>query len=207
MSELGRIPVKTRMACPSCQVFIEPQDLPDASGQPFRCPSCRQQLRIPPGFVQTNAEENVAQKLACPACDHDLQVFGDHESGTEIDYCLHCKGIWFDGDELKLLVTNPAMQARFQLPALDGPIGWLPSKPRDCVRCIGQPLERKVLSAVEVDVCRTCKGTWLDSGELERLTEIHHKNSKVTEPESLPREAPLSLSATIWKALTTLFRA
>ncbi len=37
-----------------------------------------------------------------------------------------------------------------------------------CPRCEG-PLDERERDGVVVDVCRTCRGVWLDRGELEKL--------------------------------------
>lgn len=36
--------------------------------------------------------------LDCPECDRPMRVA--RQSGMRIDYCTHCKGAWFDHDEL-----------------------------------------------------------------------------------------------------------
>lgn len=39
----------------------------------------------------------------------------------------------------------------------------------ECPRCDGK-LERVINEGVEIDVCNTCGGVWLDAGELEQLS-------------------------------------
>lgn len=39
----------------------------------------------------------------------------------------------------------------------------------NCPRCHGAALEERDRDGVVVDVCRTCRGVWLDRGELEKL--------------------------------------
>ncbi|HEX6275487.1 MAG TPA: zf-TFIIB domain-containing protein [Polyangiaceae bacterium] len=38
-----------------------------------------------------------------------------------------------------------------------------------CPRCQGAELEERERDGVVVDVCRSCRGLWLDRGELEKL--------------------------------------
>ena len=38
-----------------------------------------------------------------------------------------------------------------------------------CPLCLDSPLEPKFVGATEVDICPTCRGIWLDRGELDRL--------------------------------------
>jgi hypothetical protein len=40
-----------------------------------------------------------------------------------------------------------------------------------CPRCRTAPLAERVRDGVHVDVCRSCRGVWLDRGELEELAE------------------------------------
>jgi uncharacterized protein len=39
----------------------------------------------------------------------------------------------------------------------------------NCPRCQGSSLEERERDGVVVDVCLTCRGLWLDRGELEKL--------------------------------------
>jgi uncharacterized protein len=39
----------------------------------------------------------------------------------------------------------------------------------NCPRCQGAVLEEREREGVVVDACRTCRGLWLDRGELEKL--------------------------------------
>lgn len=43
----------------------------------------------------------------------------------------------------------------------------------DCPRC-KLPLGRDRYENVEVDICSSCWGVWLDTGELETIIEAHH---------------------------------
>jgi len=45
-----------------------------------------------------------------------------------------------------------------------------PHDPMHCPRCATPTLYRQRRCNIDVDVCRTCQGIWLDRGELETLT-------------------------------------
>ena len=47
-----------------------------------------------------------------------------------------------------------------------------------CPRCEAPILQERVRDGVSIDVCRECRGIWLDRGELERLifSSIHGSN-------------------------------
>jgi len=40
----------------------------------------------------------------------------------------------------------------------------------NCPRCVTEPLDERVRDGVMIDVCGSCRGIWLDRGELEKLT-------------------------------------
>jgi uncharacterized protein len=39
----------------------------------------------------------------------------------------------------------------------------------NCPRCQGSTLEERERDGITIDACRTCRGLWLDRGELEKL--------------------------------------
>lgn len=39
----------------------------------------------------------------------------------------------------------------------------------NCPRCGSEPLDERDREGVTIDVCRSCRGVWLDRGELEKL--------------------------------------
>ncbi len=53
-----------------------------------------------------------------------------------------------------------------------------------CPDCAGQPLAIKVSEGVEIDVCPSCGGIWLDAGEIEALQRIYEKQLSTTPPVS-----------------------
>lgn len=97
-------------------------------------------------------------KVPCPGCRTPMAV--ERSRGVEIDRCVACRGIWFDAGELATSLGKP-------LPPVE-PKG--PSS-RGCPRC-GTALGLAKMGRVEVDVCGTCTGVYLDAGELSRLTPV-----------------------------------
>ena len=51
------------------------------------------------------------------------------------------------------------------------------------------PLQRKMRQQVEIDYCPTCRGVWLDRGELEKLIALAVPPAVLDEPH---REAPVA---------------
>lgn len=104
--------------------------------------------------------------MICPKCRQDsLADFGMVE-GVEIDFCSGCKGIWFDQGELAFYVEDSE-----DVPDL--PRALASGKPAgcDCPRCSTALVEVNYVpgDALLIDVCPSCKGVFLDCGELPRL--------------------------------------
>jgi Zn-finger nucleic acid-binding protein len=108
----------------------------------------------------------------CPKCDVELKP--ESIGPVEVDECPSCKGIWFDKDELR--------QAK---DSTDSDLNWMDFEiwkhadqfkskacPRKCPAC-GEPLVTLEYgaSAVAIDYCKACKGTWLDRDEFKKITE------------------------------------
>lgn len=108
----------------------------------------------------------------CPKCDAGLQP--TDLGPVEVDECRECKGVWFDTDELR--------QAK---DAADSDLNWMDfeiwkhearfqSKPstRECPNCQKPMVSlRYGDTEVEIDYCQSCRGTWLDRGEFEKIIE------------------------------------
>ncbi len=109
--------------------------------------------------------------MYCPVCREVLVVV--EREGIELDWCLGCRGLWFDEGELELLAEKsgrrlgPEDVGRARADA--GPVAEA-SPRRKCPRCRRKMDGVSVGSAdpVHVDRC-TEHGVWMDSGELGRI--------------------------------------
>jgi len=121
--------------------------------------------------------------MKCPKCESTLgkvkittrpeyggDILNDAEqtSEIEVDQCLSCNGIWFDVKELdqylaeKLLILHSNQVKEYK---------ELNKKNGNCPKC-ESPLNKKPApknAGFKVDVCESCEGVWLDSGEIDRL--------------------------------------
>ncbi|MEW6282168.1 MAG: zf-TFIIB domain-containing protein [Candidatus Eremiobacterota bacterium] len=114
----------------------------------------------------------------CPACPGlTMEPWRDPVTRLEIDCCPNCRGFWFDGEELSRLFPSADLARRvFSQEAL-APVPGTGTPPRACPRC-AQPLKLTRALEVEVDVCRRCRGIWLDAGELLLLTKRFQEGRK-----------------------------
>lgn len=91
----------------------------------------------------------------CPGCTGVMKPL--QAGAVELDRCTFCKGLWFDAGELEKVLGKKLSGA------LGGEI-----RARMCPHCKVN-LHAVTLGEVQVDVCTTCRGVFLDSGELKAL--------------------------------------
>lgn len=107
--------------------------------------------------------------MKCPACKGELRK--RNAGNMELDVCLGgCGGIWFDQGELGRVSALAASSLHTIWALKRNPVAL--TEPRPCPRCEGQILERKWFSdekTVEIDVCPTCGGIWLDDCEFSKI--------------------------------------
>lgn len=77
---------------------------------------------------------------------------------VELDRCSFCRGLWFDGGELEAVLGKK----------LTGMLDQSLTTARRCAKCTTQ-LSPAVLGELRVEVCTTCRGVFLDDGELTAL--------------------------------------
>ena len=102
--------------------------------------------------------------MDCPKCKVELEVKQAEALPLEIDVCPECEGIWFDKKELEKMM--PIARKKLQL-------HWKAVK-QDylCPRCRVELYEFQYPQTnVYVDMCRKCKGLWLDGNEFEAIAQ------------------------------------
>lgn len=107
----------------------------------------------------------MAKKIDCPRCwvearREEVDVFGPN---IVIDTCPKCNGTWLDPGELGKLLKD-----RKLTDYLTKHIGTQSKSELVCPRC-GGLMDIESAEEIEVDVCLTCHGVWLDEGELDDL--------------------------------------
>ena len=109
--------------------------------------------------------------MICPVCKSDM-IDVEHER-IELDYCTSCQGVWFDAEELELLLESMGIKNHDL--ALDdiwhSPEAETTEKKRKCPIC-GQKMTKAAIGKepeVLIDVCPQEDGLWFDGGEVGHL--------------------------------------
>ena len=107
----------------------------------------------------------MGKTIECPRCNvtavrREVEIFGPN---IFIDLCPKCEGLWLDKGELGKLLKDKKLTDY-----LTKDIGTQSKSKLVCPRC-GGLMDLESAEDVEVDVCLTCNGVWLDKGELEEL--------------------------------------
>ena len=96
-----------------------------------------------------------------------------------VDVCPKCRGIFLDEGEIKALTGSSYLHRLFtKYLGLDADSQLV------CPNC-GGLMDGEDAGDVRVDVCLTCKGAWLDAGELERLAVMDDAQFRRFTPEKV----------------------
>ena len=107
--------------------------------------------------------------MDCPKCEGKLveKTYGR----VRVDRCVDCEGIWFDANEVRALVAHATRQkddvpqtAAKGKSVLDDATGRCPH----CVDTLDR-VESLAVAGLHYDRCRTCRGAWLDAGEIDQI--------------------------------------
>ncbi len=99
--------------------------------------------------------------MKCPVCK--VPMYAAEYEQIELDLCAGCEGVWFDADELELLLGDgdPVALADAEVEEDD----------RGCPRCRKNMQKANIGpdTGVVIDVCPEGCGLWFDKGELPAL--------------------------------------
>ena len=124
--------------------------------------------------------------MKCPTCS-SLMIVVEHEK-IELDYCVNCSGVWFDAEELELLLET--MQLEGTSLSLDNiltsPEAKSAEKKWSCPIC-GRKMKKATVGhepEVIIDTCSWGDGLWFDSGEVDQLiTQLTDKPSEKSDSQ------------------------
>lgn len=98
--------------------------------------------------------------------------------GIEVDFCISCRGLWFDGGEIALL--GESLGREIDPLALGEPLQRpVRERARKCPRCDVRmsKVELEAKRPTLADRCPREHGLWLDSGELAAFLESRPSRS------------------------------
>ncbi|MEE2750820.1 MAG: zf-TFIIB domain-containing protein [Myxococcota bacterium] len=108
--------------------------------------------------------------MNCPSCaSSDFSPLNTSE-GVTVDYCMGCKGIWFEQGELAFYVETSE-----DLPLPDASKAHGTPSTLSCPQCDGGAMtEMPYLQGedLRLDHCDSCSGIWLDAKEIVKLEEL-----------------------------------
>ena len=123
-----------------------------------------------------------AKKRECPRCWVALVPEKRKVPGPDItvDVCPNCSGEYLDKGEIKKLTRNRDLHT-----LLTKHLGVDSDSELVCPGCGGvmdaEYLDADKETTIEVDVCLTCNGVWLDDGELAKLAKSETDFSKLSD--------------------------
>jgi membrane associated rhomboid family serine protease len=109
--------------------------------------------------------------IICPKCLSDMTEL-EHQ-GVTIDVCPGCRGIWLDPGELAQL-RGAAEDLPGEVDNIASGTRHLETSTYICPRCQGgfDTFEYAPGTSLYIDRCKSCKGIYLDAGELKKVHTI-----------------------------------
>jgi Zn-finger nucleic acid-binding protein len=124
--------------------------------------------------------------MICPVCKTGM--IGIEHNRIELDYCVKCRGVWFDEDELELLfeslnIKNQCLSLTELLKNIDN---TCTERRYRCPICRPNMTKVKIGDNphILIDVCANGDGIWFDGGEaVQLIKQTSRSNSRDTNSE------------------------
>lgn len=117
--------------------------------------------------------------MNCPVCK--VPLIAVERDRIEIDTCISCRGLWFDGSELKLL--GEMLQVKLK-PSLWSEQCATNEALRKCPKCAKAMVKCQVATAgrILLDRCPDYEGIWFDAHELGAFVDYAATQEGVARP-------------------------
>ena|SRR5687767_3883732 len=112
--------------------------------------------------------------MNCPVCK--VPLIAVERDQIEVDYCISCRGLWFDRGELELLAERLSVSVTSIMQAVRP--AATSEKPRPCPRCGKSMMKEEMASRTITDRCPTGEGIWFDARELGSLLDHVTRDQK-----------------------------
>ena len=120
--------------------------------------------------------------IKCPACDKEMKKIYIPDAGVNIDICLDgCGGIYFDNRELEKF-DEKHENIDTLINAIDGRkfTSVNGNELRICPACGASMAKMGAANGtVQIDICHTCGGKFLDNGELQKIRNYKNDTQKI----------------------------
>lgn len=109
--------------------------------------------------------------MKCPECQ---KLMNQREIGdVTVDECSHCRGLWFDQNELEAVKNEIDPDLRWMELKLwpPDPRFEVTEQPHHCPRCTKVIMQRIAYQDPEASItyCPACEGVWLKAGDLLKI--------------------------------------
>lgn len=105
----------------------------------------------------------------CPRCHSHLTT--EVLRGIEVDRCPNCKGVFFDTGELANFSRMIEIMNRIEFDEAEV-IAAQRDMPRPVCPKDATKMDTHAVGQISIDRCPSCKGYWLDGGELAGLLQL-----------------------------------
>ncbi len=107
--------------------------------------------------------------MLCPVDNSEMIVV--EYKNIEMDYCTHCRGVWFDAGELELLLDALGIgrYQQFLEAVLPGSAAGRSLRCPLCRRRLKEASIVKEPQQILIDACPQGDGVWFDGGEVHEL--------------------------------------
>jgi uncharacterized protein len=107
--------------------------------------------------------------MICPACKNRMIVV--EYKRIELDYCPNCFGVWFDSNELDLLLESTQSLEKSAQEVCQPLQDKASEAKRKCPICHQSMIQNHIGEKLPVliDFCPTCDGLFFDGGELNQF--------------------------------------
>jgi len=117
--------------------------------------------------------------MECPNCHtQPLKEASVPKKHFSVDYCEKCKGVWFDGKELEAAV--PVAAKELGVPLSVKATSRMCPRDGSFLHSFDYPQ-----TMVTIDMCKKCRGIWLDHKELDEIRAVRNYLKKKGELETL----------------------
>jgi Zn-finger nucleic acid-binding protein len=117
------------------------------------------------GEEQQEAGKDI--RMICPKCQvAKLRKRRAKGQDFTVQYCLKCKGVWFDRYELDEVMPEAIKELE------------VPGNAQKDAECLCPKCNKPLYAFdypqtyVTIDMCKRCKGLWLDRGEFKEIREV-----------------------------------